>query len=736
MYEKPTYDELEQKLLESEKTVEALKESAQRYRRLAENSPDMIYRMSLPDGRYEYVNPASTEILGYSPAEIYNNPLLIRDIIHPEWQGFLKEQWENLLEGHLPLTYEYKIIHKHKGVRWINQRNLLIKDDQGGPFAIEGVVTDITQQKDVEESLRKLDNTWQSTFDSVHAAIWVLDAEWKILYANKTTLKIFGVEPKKIIGSRCYEVVHGTLEPISNCPVRRIEKNYQRETEELQFGERFLEIAADPIINPDGSFQGVVHIATDITERKKTEEQLQSSQERFKTLFDKAPLGYQSLDEAGCFVEVNHTWLDTLGYTKEEILGKSFGDFLHPDWTDHFKENFPRFKAIGEILGVEFEMIRKDGSSVLMSINGRIGENPDGSFRQTHCVLTDVTERKQAEEALLDSEKRFRSIVENTDAGYFFIDKNGIIQGVNKAWIKMYRYSNAEEIVGNHFAIIQKAADAEEAKEFVDGIMNGDSRYLTGEFSRKCNDDTVGYHTFSARPVTRAKEVIGIEGFIIDTTDRKQAEEEKAKLEIVHQQLHKTQSLNRMAGAIAHNFNNLLGAVIGNLELAIDDLHRDSEPAKCLAGAMHGALKAADISGQMLTYLGQPTGGKIPLDLSEICSQTLTLLQAAAPVGLMFKDDFPIPGPNITANANQIQQVLTSLFTNASEAVGDIQGVIDLHVKTVSLAGIPGKNRFPIDWQPQDKTYACIQVVDSGCGISDEDIANLFDPFFSTKFQG
>ncbi|RKZ90894.1 MAG: hypothetical protein DRQ43_10745, partial [Gammaproteobacteria bacterium] len=86
-----------------------------------------------------------------------------------------------------------------------------------------------------------------------------------------------------------------------------------------------------------------------------------------------------------------------------------------------------------------------------------------------------------------------------------------------------------------------------------------------------------------------------------DISNRKRAEKEKAKLETVNQQLQKNQSLNRMAGAIAHNFNNLLGAVIGNIELAIDDLPRDKESAKCLAGAMQGALKAADISGQMLT---------------------------------------------------------------------------------------------------------------------------------------
>ncbi len=126
-----------------------------------------------------------------------------------------------------------------------------------------------------------------------------------------------------------------------------------------------------------------------------------------------------------------------------------------------------------------------------------------------------------AKEALRESEERFRSIVENTNAGYFFIDRDGLIQDVNESWIKMYGYSSFDEIVGKHFTIIQKMEDVESAKAFVKGIMRKDHKYMTGEFRRKCKDGSIGYHTFSARPVSHFGEVIGIEGFIIDSTDRK-----------------------------------------------------------------------------------------------------------------------------------------------------------------------------------------------------------------------
>jgi PAS domain S-box-containing protein len=124
-----------------------------------------------------------------------------------------------------------------------------------------------------------------------------------------------------------------------------------------------------------------------------------------KRLYERAPLAYQSLDEEGNFIEVNQAWLDILGYTREEVIGKNFAEFLHPDWRAHFDENFPRFKAVGEVLGVEFEMARKDGSFFLVSFDGRIGKDSHGRFQQTHCIFQDITERRRSEKELQESER-------------------------------------------------------------------------------------------------------------------------------------------------------------------------------------------------------------------------------------------------------------------------------------------------------------------------------------------
>lgn len=143
-----------------------------------------------------------------------------------------------------------------------------------------------------------------------------------------------------------------------------------------------------------------------------------------------------------------------------------------------------------------------------------------------------------------------------------------------------------------------------------------------------------------------------------------------------------------------------------------------------------------EVSRLMLTYLGQTTGKHTPMDLSEICRQSLPLLQAAIPKETVFLTDLPSPGPTIIANANQIQQALTNLITNAWEAGDNNLGDIKLTVKMVSPTDISAIHYFPIDFRSQDLAYACLEITDVGCGIAGDDIEKIFDPFFSSKFPG
>jgi PAS domain S-box-containing protein len=135
-----------------------------------------------------------------------------------------------------------------------------------------------------------------------------------------------------------------------------------------------------------------------ITELEKVEAQeqlLQTTYAQMKQLYEHAPFGYQSLDENGCLLEVNHTWLEKLGYRREDAIGKKFSEFLRPEWQDHFNQYFPRHKALGEILGIEVEIVKKDKSTLLASFDGKIIKDADGHFLRTLCIFHDITERRR-----------------------------------------------------------------------------------------------------------------------------------------------------------------------------------------------------------------------------------------------------------------------------------------------------------------------------------------------------
>ena len=170
---------------------------------------------------------------------------------------------------------------------------------------------------------------------------------------------------------------------------------------------------------------------------KKTQKELKQSEERFQLLFNKAPLGYQSLDFDGNFIDVNQQWLDMLGYSREEVIGKWFGDFLSIDYQGIFRNNFMMFKEQGEV-HCEIEMLCKNGNSLCILVDGKIGYDLDGGFKQTHCILKDITKQKAAEMALQNSEKKYRDILENMSDVIWNTDLNFKTNYVSPSVVKMY----------------------------------------------------------------------------------------------------------------------------------------------------------------------------------------------------------------------------------------------------------------------------------------------------------
>lgn len=185
----------------------------------------------------------------------------------------------------------------------------------------------------------------------------------------------------------------------------------------------------------------------EIEDRKQAEKSLEQAENRFRLLFENAPLPYQSLDKNGRLVEVNTEWLTTLGYDRDEVIGKPLSYFLASDWKLIFKRKFPLFKKTGEILGVEIEICTKDGTPILFFLNGRISAGGTDNCLQTHCILKNITEERRIEKALYRSEERYRELFESTGDLVTRVDEKGNLIFVNHMG-KVFFGLSPEELTG------------------------------------------------------------------------------------------------------------------------------------------------------------------------------------------------------------------------------------------------------------------------------------------------
>jgi PAS domain S-box-containing protein len=311
----------------------------------------------------------------------------------------------------------------------------------------------INRKIQAEEALVESEERFRTILYSIGEGVITTDTEGQIKIMNPVAEQLTGWSQKEASGRPLEEVFNiineGTREQVE-VPVRRV----LREGVVVGLANHTVLIAKDgseypiadsgaPIRTDNGEIIGVVLIFRDQSVERKAEHALRESEKRFKLLYENAPLSYQSLDHQARLIDVNPTWLRTLGYEREEVIGRSFGDFMTPQSAELIKNRFANFVQKGEIHDYQFDMVRKDGSKFLVSYDGRIAYDENGQFKSTHCIFTDITQRQQAEDLLKESESKFRSLFENSSIGISITSIDGKMK-LNKAFANMLGYSPSE----------------------------------------------------------------------------------------------------------------------------------------------------------------------------------------------------------------------------------------------------------------------------------------------------
>lgn len=502
-------------------------------------------------------------------------------------------------------------------------------------------------------------------------------------------------------------------------------------------GERWLREYARPVVNEEEKrVVRIIGAVQDITERKHTEGALRESEERLELAIEGAGIGYWDQNFKTGKIIRSPYWAEMLGYTPEEIDSSAevWKDMIHPAdaplanriAADHEAGRTPFFK-------VEHRLRAKSGDWKWILNWGKVVER-DGEGRPVRAtgIHLDITELKEAEEALRESEERYRSVVEQSRDAIFLVDVDTRqLYDVNPALEKLTGYSRSELCEMTLYDLVdhdRQDIDGKIAQILGEkGVSLGERRYRHRSGSKVYVE--VGVNLIHCN----GKQVMCVVSR--DITTRRSEEAERRKLEAKLQEAQKLESLGILAGGIAHDFNNLLVGVIGNASLALEDLSPTHPVRSLIEQIEKSGRRAAELSKQLLAYSGKGTFVIRKLDLSVLVEDMVNLLKASISKKARLKFEFASDLPAIEADTTEIRQVVMNLITNASEALGQEAGEI-----TIATGRIKGWRSFLngliLGEDIPEGEYVFLEVTDTGGGMKDSVVKKIFDPYFSTKFTG
>jgi len=459
---------------------------------------------------------------------------------------------------------------------------------------------------------------------------------------------------------------------------------------------------------------------------------LRESEEQLRLFIEHAPVSLAMFDRDMKYLCASRRWLRDHASEDRDMRGLSYYETF-PGVPESWKTAHRRALA-GEVVKADEDCLDSLGG-VMKWVRWEVRPwRKESEVAGIIVFCEDISERREAAEKLRASEEQFRTLVENApDAIY--IQSEACFAYVNDATVNLYGADSTEDLLGKP---ILDRIHPDSRPYVAERIRASFEQEIPGAISEqkhlKMDGQTiiVEAHSASIRYRNRSGALI----FVRDITERKRAREEKQQLQERLQQALKAESLGRMAGGIAHHFNNMLGAAMGYLELVLYELPKDSPFRANIAGSIAASQRAAEICRLMLSYLGQTTGKKESHEFHDICREAIELLAASLPVKIRL--EWQPSGQPLLVNVNEsdIKQVLTNLVMNASEAIGDSEGTITVESHVTGAAEIREAMFFPLDWKPLAGEYVCLSVSDTGRGLDSDAMDKIFDPFFSTKFTG
>ena len=373
----------------------------------------------------------------------------------------------------------------------------------------------INGRKQIEREVRQAAKEWETTFDSMTDLISIQDKDFKIVRVNKAYADTFKTIPDELAGKVCYEVVHGTKEPWPDCPFKQTLETKESTTVELFepcLGIH-LEVTTSPIFDDEGEVTGTVHLAKDITERKQASRHLEENEQKLRAYIESSPDGIFVTDKEGNYLDVNPSACQLLGYSEEELLGMSIVQIVPSENIENVIKEFGRLQEAGT-LDIDIEFLRRDGCTIFVNLKAVI--LPQDRYM---AFCRDITERKQMEQTLRESEEKWRSLVENIPSIIVVVDGDrriGFMSGAATG-------TDTNDVIGSSMYEYVHPEYHDVVREAIDGVF--ESGEPGGYETRSVNpDESTGWWATRIGPIKRDGRVVEVILINSDITERKQME--------------------------------------------------------------------------------------------------------------------------------------------------------------------------------------------------------------------
>lgn len=575
----------------------------------------------------------------------------------------------------------------------------------------------------------------KTVIGNLDAGIFLLSLGGHIIFADNQIASILGCAHSEIIGKEYLAFVFPEEQEKAKKDLSNL---LSADVEALKIVRKLIRGDGQPfwgqilgklVKSSAGNPEFLVFMVTDISLNKKIENDLQETESRFKAIFNTAQVGmFRSRISSGLLLDANDKLAQMFLFSSKEELIQS-GSFTRDFYVDPAQRERIVATAIangGIINNVEIELWRRNKTKIWVLCSGTYSFDKD----LIDGVLIDITDRKNAEKAIREKEKRLSGIFRAVPVGLGIVFQRHFTE-VNEQICQMSGYSR-EELLGHSTEMLYLSRDDYEKIGSLLYSMLAKNGTASIEAQWRHKSGRPVDILLNLAPLDPGNPDSGIAVSILDLTQRKRSESERERLENLLRQAQKMEVIGRFAGGIAHDFGNLLSPIAGYASLLSFDIPEPDPKHVLIKQIINTATKAKMLIQQLLMFSRQQPVEKSAIDLKQMINNLLAMLQPAIPENICVSCQFDLPLSPIIGDTMQVEQVFLNLIVNAKDAMPS-GGTITIGLEE-TLISEPLPQFTPIPLEPGQ--YILLTVKDSGTGIPTEILPKIFEPFFSTKKAG